>query len=194
MRRSPLLAGGVVLVVLTVAEAPPPVRLPPALRLRTTVSVNGACPSTDQVTVLAATSVTYCYTVTNTGPSPARDIVVRDARGSVRIGALAGGQSRTVARTVVVTSDASLPVVASEVGTATEPTVAGAAEAASMDDVTPAPASATTVSSDGSAQEDVSVSDGQAAGVRAPMASLATGLVFLGSATPAAPATTLQSP
>ena len=46
-----------------------------------TVAVDGACPGDGRVRVLAATSVTYCYTVTNIGRMPAHDIVITDERG-----------------------------------------------------------------------------------------------------------------
>ena len=66
------------------------------------MSVDGACPGAEPVGGRAATSVTYCYTVTNTGSVTARDIVVTDAGRAVRVGALARGQSRTVARTLAL--------------------------------------------------------------------------------------------
>ena len=179
MKRAPLLLGGVVLVLLTLADFPRPVRLPPALKWRRTVGVNGGCPGVEGVSVLAATSVTYCYTVTNTGATPARGIVFTDAGGTVRLGTLAGGQSRTIARTLVVAPDADWLAVVSSEGTAPEPPVAGSAEAASTGGVTPPPSDPDVIES--------------ASGIAG--APIAPGLVFLGSTTAAAPAgTTLQSP
>jgi hypothetical protein len=188
MRRAPLVAGAVVLVALTLADAPPPVRLAPALRLRTTVSVDGACPGADRVVVRAATSVTYCYSVTNTGSAPVRNVVIVDAGRSVRVGALAGGQSRTVTNTIVVTPAAGAPAEAP--GTASEqPAAEGVAAAADVEVVAPL----TTVTSDegvqGVAVADAEVSERQPA-AGAPVISPAP--VLPGSAT--APATPLQSP
>ena len=189
MTRRPLLLGGVVLVLLTLADFPRPLRLPPALRWHRSVGINGACSGDDRVRVLAATSVTYCYTVTNTGRESARDIVIVDAGRSVRVGTLAGGQSRIVTRTVVVTPDASSLAPAAGEGAATAPPAAGTAEAAGADDVTP-PSVATAESADGACHCIEIADPGVIESVQ--LASHAPGLVFLG-ATPAA-ATTLQSP
>ena len=120
MTRGPRLVGTMVVLLLTVVDAPRPIGLAPALKIRKFVSVNGACPGAEQVTVRAASSVTYCYTVTNTGTGPARDIIVMDAGTRVRVGALARGQSRTVARTVTAPSTSA---VASD-ATATMPPAA----------------------------------------------------------------------
>jgi len=193
MSRSPLLFGAVVLVLLTLADFPRPLRLPPALRWHRTVGVNGACPGGARVQVLAATSVTYCYTVTNTGRESARNIVIVDAGRSVRVGTLAGGQSRIVTRivtrAVVGTPDAGEVATTGGDGTATTPPSAGAADAARADDVTPPPA-ATVDAADGACRcvdiADTGVIESEQ------LASHAPGLVFLG-ATPAA-AATLQSP
>jgi hypothetical protein len=189
MTRRPLLFGGVVLVLLTLADFPRPLRLPPALKWHRTVGINGACPGDDRVRVLAATSVTYCYRVTNTGRESARDIVIVDAGRSVRVGTLAGGQSRIVTRTVVVTPDASSLATAEGEGAPTAPPVAGTAEAAGADDMTP-PAVATVETADGACRCVDTADTGVIESVQ--IASHAPGLVLLG-ATPAA-ATTLQSP
>jgi hypothetical protein len=191
MRRTPLATGAVVLVALTLADAPPPIRLVPALRLRTTVSVDGACPGADRVVVRAATSVTYCYSVTNTGSTPVRNVVIVNAGRSVRVGALAGGQSRTVTYTIVVTPAAGALAEAPGAGTASEqPATEGMAEAADIEVVAPV----TTVTGDegvpGVAVTDTEVGhDGQLA-IGRPAVSPAT--AFAGSlTTPAAP---VQSP
>jgi hypothetical protein len=189
MNRSPLLFGGVVLALLTLGDFPRPLRLPPALKWHRTVGVNGACPGDASVRVLAATSVTYCYTVTNTGRESARNIVIVDAGRSVRVGTLAGGQSRIVTRTVAGTPDAGVLATTAGDGTATTPPSAGAAEAASADDVTP-PSAATPESADGACRCVEIADTGVIESVQ--VASHAPGLVFLG-ATPAA-ATTPQSP
>ena len=172
MTRKPLLVGALVLLVATVTDVAPPIRLAPALRLK--VSVDGACPGVEGVGVGSATSVTYCYTVTNTGSAPARDIVITDARGTVRVGTLRGGQSRTIARTLAVTPDAGWLGAEPGVATTMDEAVAGTAEAASMDGVTPE------LSVTATAQDDPSFGESQ------------PGLVFRGAAP--APATNLQSP
>jgi hypothetical protein len=189
MTRRPLLFGGAVLVLLMLADFPRPLRLPPALKWHRTVGINGACSGDDRVRVLAATSVTYCYTVTNTSRESARNIVIVDAGRSVRVGTLAGGQSRIVTRTVVVTPDASSLATVTGEGTATAPPAAGAAEAASADEVTP-PSVATVESADGACRCVEIADPGVIESVQ--IVSQAPGLVVLG-ATPAA-ATTLQSP
>jgi hypothetical protein len=192
MTRTPLLFGGVVLVLLTLADFPRPLRLPPALKWHRSVGINGACPGDETVRVLAATSVTYCYTVTNTGRASARNIVIVDAGRSVRVGTLAGGQSRVIARTVVVTPDAgSLATVPGE-STAMAPPVAGAAEAVSADAVTPLSGATAEAADDDSRRvesPDARVIEGGAPAI-------APGLVGLGSTTAAALAAgpTLQSP
>jgi hypothetical protein len=183
MTRTPLLAGGLVLLVLTIADVPPAPRLAPALRLRRTVSVDGACPGVEGAPVRAATSVTYCYTVTNIGSTPARDVVITDAGRSVRVGRLAAGQSRTVAHSVEAPDAGSLAAAS---GVATEATtLAGAAEASDAE--TLAQRAATAPSETGETA-DGRVSD---AGALAPIAPLAPGVVFLASTSPSP---TLQSP
>ena len=172
MTRRPLLVGAIVLTVLTVTDVAPPIRLSPALRLRMTVSVNGACPGVESVGVGSATSVTYCYTVTNTGSTPARGIVLTDARGSVRVGTLRGGQSLTVARTIPLTPDVGWVAEAPDLATATHEAIGGVAEAASADAVTPELSLTATA-------RDASLADG------------VSGAAFLASP---APAPTLQSP
>ena len=188
MTRTPLLFGGVVLVLLTLADFPRPLRLPPALKWHRSVGINGACPGDESVRVLAATSVTYCYSVTNTGRASARNIVIIDGGRSVRVGTLAGGQSRIVARTVVVTPDAASRAMAPGEGTATAPPVAGAAEAVSADAVTPLSVATAEAADDACCVErtDAAVIES------AQIASHAPGLVFLGAT--AVPAATLQSP
>lgn len=184
MKRAPLLAGAVVLAAVTLADAPHPIPVAPALRLRRTLGVDGACPGADRVRVLAATSVTYCYTVTNTASTPARDVVITDARGSVPVGTLAGGQSRTVTRTVVMTADAGSLAVASAVESATTMPGVGVAEAACTDAVIPALSSTAALSSEacrGVEVPDVTSSDATAS--PAPRLALS-----------AAPTATLQSP
>lgn len=212
MTRRPLAVGGLILVTLIVADTLPPVPLAPVLQLRKTVSVDGACPGADTVVVRAASSVTYCYTVTNTGPMEVRNIVVRDAGRSMRVGALAGGQSRTVARAAATTPE---PVTAGEASVTTEPVAGGG-----VDVLTPPPAGAATAPGDdgchgvevttavdgtaetvtacyafANAGETAADSTGDSPSATAPMTSPAPpapGFVRLGS-TPAA-ATTLQSP
>ena len=133
MRRGPRLAGALAVLLLTVVDAPRPIGLGPMLMVRRTLSVNGACPGAEQLSVRAATSVTYCYTVTNTGDTPARDIVVRDGRGSVRVGALARGQSRTVARTLAAGEDAdSLAATTGAAGTSQPTATEDAADGVTM--------------------------------------------------------------
>ena len=193
MTRTPLLFGGVVLVLLTLADFPRPLRLPPALKWHRSVGINGACPGDETVRVLAATSVTYCYTVTNTGRASARNIVIVDAGRSVRVGTLAGGQSRIVARTVIVTPDTGSLVMAAGEGTATAPPVTGAAEAVSADVVTPLSIGTAEATDDGSRRvdnADTRIIDGT------PIVPVASGLTVFGSTTAAVPyvATTLQSP
>jgi large repetitive protein len=143
MRRRPLLLGGLLLVTLTLVDVPRPIGLVPALRVRKTVSVDGACPGADRVRVLAATSVTYCYTVTNTGDTLARDIVVTDGGGSVRVGALARGQSRTVTRTVVASRGAGAPAVTAGAEATTSEPAPDTAEVTGPDAVTPVLSTAT---------------------------------------------------
>jgi len=216
MARRPLVAGGLVLAILTLVDAPSPVRLMPGLRLRKTVSVDGACPGVDRVSVRAATSVTYCYTVTNTGSMLARDIVVTDAGRSVHIGALAGGQSRTVTRTIVVSptshpatddADATASLADATAGTTAElgpfSTVITAAETgctgvevATIMSGRALTACYTLAKPDEAGLADASAVDGQAGApvASAPLApSVARGSIFaLGAAS--AIATTLQSP
>ena len=179
MTRRPLLVGALVAIGLTVTDVPSPLRLAPALRLRTTLSVNGACPGVEPVSVGFATSVTYCYTVTNIGTTQTRDIVITDRRGSVRIGTLRGGQSLTLARTIPVAPDAGWLAVEPGVATATEEPVAGTAEAANTDGPT-SDLSATAIAPDTLGERHAIVSEGQTA-------------LVLSGATPVPP-TTLQSP
>jgi hypothetical protein len=179
MTRKPLLAGGLVAVVLTISDIAPPIRLAPALRLRQTVAVNGACPGVGQVSVGSATSVTYCYTVTNTGSTAARDIVITDARGSVRVGTLHGGESRTVARTLAAVPDAGWVATEPSVATAADEPAMGAAEAADLDGATPE-ISLTTLATDAAGDRQAAVGESQPGDV-------------VSGATPAT-ATTLQSP
>lgn len=133
MTRGPRLAGALVVLLMIAVDAPRPIGLAPVLKIRKTVSVNGACPGAEQVTVRAASSVTYCYTVTNMGTGAARDIIVMDAGARVRVGALARGQSRTVARTIpapasgAVAPDATLqPPIAEDAADTAAPIVTAA--------------------------------------------------------------------
>jgi hypothetical protein len=85
----------------------------PSLALQLTLSSNGTCPGSNAVTVVSGTSVTECYTVTNTGDSAINDVSVSGINQN--LGALAPGQATTTSATV--TASATTTVSASATGT-----------------------------------------------------------------------------
>ena len=136
----------------------------PALAIQKTVSVGGACPGTESVTVLSGVQVTYCYAVTNTGDTPVGNVVITDDGQTIAIGTLGVGQSG--GGTVVVTSVADTSTLATASGstTATGTSVSSAPDGAAIDVITPALSIATTVATNGACpgQEVVNVLAGTA--------------------------------
>jgi uncharacterized repeat protein (TIGR01451 family) len=86
----------------------------PALGISTTVSTTGACPGLEVVNVLAGTSVTWCYVVTNTGDVSVTGIHTSDDQYGALAGTttLAPGQSATLSRAVVESADVTATAVA----------------------------------------------------------------------------------
>ncbi|MEP7122963.1 MAG: DUF11 domain-containing protein [Byssovorax sp.] len=150
-----------------VASAPDPASVDvvaPALSIQKTVSVGGACPGTESVTVLGGAQVTYCYAVTNTGDTAIGNVVVNDNGQTVSIGNLGAGQSGGGTAVVTAVADANTPATASGTTTATGTPVSSAPDGAAIDVITPALAIATTVSTNGACpgQEVVNVLAGTA--------------------------------
>jgi uncharacterized repeat protein (TIGR01451 family) len=87
----------------------------PQVDVDVTVSVTGACPGLDSVSVPAGTAVTYCYKVTNNGDDVLSDIDVTDGSGSL-IGSLADlapGASTTIKGDLtLVQGDVTVPATA----------------------------------------------------------------------------------
>jgi uncharacterized repeat protein (TIGR01451 family) len=136
----------------------------PALAIQKTVSVGGACPGTESVTVLAGVHVTYCYAVTNTGDTAVANVVVTDDGQTISIGNLGAGQSGGGTLVVTSVADASTAATASGTTTATGTPISSAPDGAAIDVITPALSIATTVSTSGACpgQEVVNVLAGTA--------------------------------
>ncbi len=122
----------------------------PSLAIQKTVSLNGSCPGSEDVAVLAGTPVTYCYVVTNTGDTTIGDIVVADHGNTISAGTLASGASITLSNAIIAPSDdISTTADASGTDTATWSHVASGPDGALIDVVHPALRIATSVSLDG---------------------------------------------
>jgi uncharacterized repeat protein (TIGR01451 family) len=136
----------------------------PALAIQKTVSVGGACPGVESVTVLAGVHVTYCYAVTNTGDTAVGNVVVSDDGQTISIGNLGVGQSGGGTLVVTSVADASTPATASGTTTATGTPVSSPPDGAAIDVITPALSIATTVATNGACpgQEVVNVLAGTA--------------------------------
>jgi uncharacterized repeat protein (TIGR01451 family) len=136
----------------------------PALAIQKTVSVGGACPGAESVTVLAGVQVTYCYAVTNTGDTPVGDVVIADDGQTLSIGNLGAGQSGGGTIVVTAVADTAATATASGLATATGTPVASPPDGAAIDVITPALSIATTVATNGACpgQEVVNVLAGTA--------------------------------
>lgn len=134
----------------------------PSLVIEKTVSTGGACPGVELVTVLANTTVTYCYAVTNNGDTTITSVTVSDNGATIAIGDLAPGQSGSGAGSITALGDTSTPAVASGTTAATSTPIQSAPDSATVDVVTPVLSIATTVSTDGQCpgQEVVNVLPG----------------------------------
>ena len=64
---------------------------------------------------LSGATVTYCYTVTNTGDTAVGGVTLIDDRAMIAIGSLAAGQSADATGTLVATVDTDTAAVASGV-------------------------------------------------------------------------------
>jgi uncharacterized repeat protein (TIGR01451 family) len=122
----------------------------PMINVTKTVSLDGNCPGLPLVTVLAGTTVTYCYEVANGGDTTIGDIIVTDAGNDISIDTLAAGESTIVSSTIEVASD-DLSSAATAQGTdnATWTKVVSLPSTAVVDVIHPALSVATTVSTDG---------------------------------------------
>ncbi len=122
----------------------------PALEIIKTVSLDGTCPGSESVSILAGTHVVYCYEVKNTGDTALDGIVVNDGEIRLEGGALLAGESVFLAsQPISFVEDAYSEAVASATDTATETAVESAPDGASVDVIHPALAIAVTVSLDG---------------------------------------------
>jgi uncharacterized repeat protein (TIGR01451 family) len=110
----------------------------PSLSIAKTVSTGGACPGSELVTVLAGTSVTYCYAVTNTGDTAISGVTVSDNGATISVGDLAAGQTGNGSNAVVINQSESTTAVASGTTTATGTPVDSAPDGAAVQVVSPA--------------------------------------------------------
>src|SRR4029079_15928873 len=111
---------------------------------------DGTCPGVESVTVLTGATVTYCYTMTNTGDTTIGDISVTDADGAhISVGTLGPGDSTTVSGGVTANGDLDTLAYASGTDTATWTSVTSNEDDALVDVIHPALSISTTVSTDG---------------------------------------------
>ncbi|MFT3765576.1 MAG: DUF11 domain-containing protein [Minicystis sp.] len=134
----------------------------PALTISKTVSLDGTCPGSEIVTVLANTGVTYCYTVTNSGDTTVSGVTVIDDGISVVIGDLGRGESGSGTAVVSIATDTNTPAVASGTTVATGTPVLSPPDRAGVDVVAPSLTIEKTVSQNGTCpgSELVTVLDG----------------------------------
>jgi uncharacterized repeat protein (TIGR01451 family) len=135
------------------------------LTIQKTASLDGTCPGAETVTALAGQTVTYCYTVTNSGDIAVDGITVSDDGVTLAAGSLAPGQSVTVQGARDVASDANSEAVASGTNVLTNGVVASPPDGALVDVVHPALVVQKTVSLDGTCPGVESVSTLAGAGV-----------------------------
>ncbi len=110
----------------------------PSLTVTKTESTNGTCPGAPSVTVISGTTVTTCYTVTNTGDTTVTGVTVTDQNGTtLTVGTLGPGQSSTVSSSAPATSDSDTSATASGTVPATGTSVTSPPSDASIDVVSP---------------------------------------------------------
>jgi uncharacterized repeat protein (TIGR01451 family) len=119
------------------------------LTIQKTASLDGSCPGAETVTTLVGQTVTYCYTVTNSGDIAVKGIAVHDGALSVAVGALAPGQSSTVKGGLVAGADTNTPAVAAGINALTNGAVVSPPDSALVDVVAPALVVQKTASLDG---------------------------------------------
>ncbi len=127
------------------------------LTIQKTASLDGNCPGAETVTTLVGQTVTYCYTVTNSGDVPVNGIAVHDAAIDVVVGSLAPGQSSTVKGGLVASDDTNTTAEASGINALTSHAVVSPPDGALVDVVHPTLTVVKTASLDGSCPGSESV-------------------------------------
>jgi uncharacterized repeat protein (TIGR01451 family) len=136
----------------------------PSLAIQKTVSTSGSCPGSELVTVLANTTVTYCYAVTNNGDTAISGVTVNDNGVIVAVGDLAPGATGSATSSITALADTNTPAVATGTTTVTGTSISSPPDGAAIDVVSPALSISTTVSTNGQCpgQEVVNVLPGTA--------------------------------
>lgn len=122
----------------------------PALSIAKTASLDGSCPGSESVTALVGQSVTWCYTVTNTGDVAISNVTISDGDQLIAIGNLAAGASTSASATFAATGDFSSAATASGNDAVLGLPVSSQPDAASVDVIHPSLSIQTTVSLNGS--------------------------------------------
>jgi hypothetical protein len=121
----------------------------PGLSVFKTVSLDSTCPGLELVQALVGQTVTYCYTVVNTGDTQVDGVVVRDDGALITLGDVAPGASISGSNVVAVLADTTTLAVAGGTDAATRTPVLSAGDDAAVDVIHPALTTAVTVSLDG---------------------------------------------
>ncbi len=121
----------------------------PSLAIEKTVSTTGDCPGSESVTVLTGTTVTYCYTVTNTGDVTINNIIVTDDGNIINVGTLTPGEATIVSAPYTATMDTVTAAVASGTENILNSPVVSPPNDAYVDVISPSLSISTTVSTDG---------------------------------------------
>lgn len=136
----------------------------PALSITKTASLDGSCPGSDAVTTLVGQTVTWCYSVTNTGDVAIHNVTISDGDQRIAIGDLAAGASASAAASFAATVDASSEAIADGVDAVLGLPVSSQPDGAAVDIIHPSLSIQTTASLDGSCpgSEVINVLEGTA--------------------------------
>jgi uncharacterized repeat protein (TIGR01451 family) len=123
----------------------------PSLSISKTISLDGSCPGSEEVQVLAGTAITYCYEIVNDGDTDLSGILVSDGDLSLDAGDLAVGGSLLISAEAFGVGEADLYSEAAAAATdvATGTAVDSGPDGALVDVVHPSLSISTTVSLDG---------------------------------------------